>query len=211
LLIKTIPLFLFQINSKKLFLTIQNIGHSIYKEKGSKFLGQAVACTNETEAKSIIKGLRKQNHGCVHVCYAYRFGSNKKLYKYSDDGEPSNSAGAPIFGQIKSFDLTNVLITVVRYYGGTKLGVGGLIQAYKTASKQAIENAVISKDEDRKKIIIRFSQEYLHLVMNVIKASNCQILEKTLEANCQIQLSMPVSNSELIEKLSTIKNIKVDK
>ena len=209
--IKTIPLFLFQINSEKLFLTIQNIGHSIYKEKGSKFLGQAIACTNEKEAKNIIKDLRKQNPGCVHVCYAYRFGSDKKQYKYSDDGEPSNSAGAPIFGQIKSFDLTNVLITVVRYYGGTNLGVGGLIQAYKIASKQAVENTEIVSDEDRKNITICFSYDNLHLVMNAIKSSNCQIIEKSLEANCQIQLSIPISNLQLIEKLSTIKNIKIDK
>ena len=86
-----------------------------------------------------------------------------------------------------------------------------MIQAYKTASKQAIENAVIGKDEDRKNIIIRFSHENLHLAMNVIKTSNCQIIEKSLKANCQIQLSIPVSNSELIEKLSAIKNIKIDK
>ena len=194
-----------------MFLTIQNIGHSIYKEKGSKFLGQAIACANETEAKQIINGLRKQNPGCVHVCYAYRFGSDKKIYKYSDDGEPSNSAGAPIFCQIKSSDLTNVLITVIRYYGGKKLGLGGLIQAYKTASKQAIENAEIVSDEDRKNIIIRFSHEYLHIVMNLIKSSKCQIIEKSLEANCQIKLSIPVSNLELIEKLSTTKNVKIDK
>ena len=115
-----------------MFLTIQKEGHSIYKDKGSKFLAQATSCISENQAKEIIADLRKQNPGCVHVCYAYRLGSDKRKYKYSDDGEPSNSAGAPIFGQIKSFDLTNVLITVVRYYGGTNLGVGGLIQAYKT-------------------------------------------------------------------------------
>ena len=193
-----------------MFKTINKTGHSIYKDKGSKFLGQAIACSNELEAKAIIESLIKQNSGCVHVCYAYRFGSDKAIYKYSDDGEPTNSAGAPIFGQIKSFDLTNVLITVVRYYGGTNLGVGGLIQAYKTASKQAIENTEIVSDEDRKNITICFSYENLHLVMNEIKSSNCQITEKKIEADCQIQLSLPVSNLQLIEKLNKIKSVTIN-
>ena len=193
-----------------MFLTIQKEGHSIYKDKGSKFLAQATSCISENQAKEIIADLRKQNPGCVHVCYAYRLGSDKRKYKYSDDGEPSNSAGAPIFGQIKSFDLTNVLITVVRYYGGTNLGVGGLIQAYKTASKQAVEDAETVLDEDRKNIKILFSYDNLHLVMNEIKSSNCQLIEKKLEADCQIKLSIPVSNLELIEKLSRIKNVTIN-
>ena len=193
-----------------MFLTIQKEGHSIYKDKGSKFLAQATSCISENQAKEIIADLRKQNPGCVHVCYAYRLGSDKKKYKYSDDGEPSNSAGAPIFGQIKSFDLTNVLITVVRYYGGTNLGVGGLIQAYKTASKQAVEDAETVLEEDRKNIKINFSYDNLHLVMNEIKSSNCQVIEKKLEADCQIKLSIPVSNLELIEKLSRIKNVTIN-
>ena len=193
-----------------MFLTIQKEGHSIYKDKGSKFLAQATSCISENQAKEIITDLRKQNPGCVHVCYAYRLGSDKRKYKYSDDGEPSNSAGAPIFGQIKSFDLTNVLITVVRYYGGTNLGVGGLIQAYKTASKQAVEDAETVLEEDRKNIKINFSYDNLHLVMNEIKSSNCQVIEKKLEADCQIKLSIPVSNLELIEKLSRIKNVTIN-
>ena len=193
-----------------MFLTIQKAGHSIYKDKGSKFLAQATSCISENQAKEIIADLRKQNPGCVHVCYAYRLGSDKKKYKYSDDGEPSNSAGAPIFGQIKSFELTNVLITVVRYYGGTNLGVGGLIQAYKTASKQAVEDAETVLEEDRKNIKINFSYDNLHLVMNEIKSSNCQVIEKKLEADCQIKLSIPVSNLELIEKLSRIKNVTIN-
>lgn len=192
-----------------MFLTIQKTGKSLFKEKGSKFLGRAAACSNEYDAKAIIEGLRKQNPGCVHVCYAYRFGAKKKTFKYSDDGEPSNSAGAPIFGQIKSFDLTNILITVVRYYGGINLGVGGLIQAYKIASKQAVEDASIIYDEDRKNIIICFSYDNLHLVMNEIKSSNCKILEKLLKTDCQIKLSVPISNLELIEKLNKIKNVKI--
>ena len=106
--------------------------------------------------------------------------------------------------------MTNVLITVVRYYGGTNLGVGGLIQAYKTASKQAVEDAETVLEEDRKNIKINFSYDNLHLVMNEIKSSNCQVIEKKLEADCQIKLSIPVSNLELIEKLSRIKNVTIN-
>ena len=111
-----------------------------YKEKGSKFYGYAYQVQCVAAVKEHLDRLRKENPGCVHVCYAYCLGSRKEEYRYSDDGEPSNSAGAPLYGQIKSFDLTNVLIAVVRYYGGTNLGVGGLINAYRTAAKEAIEH-----------------------------------------------------------------------
>ena len=164
-----------------MYLTIGKAGAGEYKEKGSKFLGHAFPCSNETDAKEILIKLKKENPNCVHVCYAYRFGSNKETFRYSDDGEPSNSAGAPIYGQIKSFDLTNVLIAVVRYYGGTNLGVGGLINAYRSAAKEALENSSISEDEDRILVEVNFSYEAMPFVMNVVKASNCKILEQDFQ------------------------------
>ena len=109
-----------------MFKTLSSPGEGLYKEKGSKFLGYAYPCSNVDAAKAHLSSLRKENPGCVHVCYAYCFGSARTEFRFSDDGEPSNSAGAPIHGQIKSFDLTNVLVAVVRYYGGTNLGVGDL-------------------------------------------------------------------------------------
>lgn len=198
-----------KINSTLLFLTIEKTGNSLLKEKGSKFLGQAISCSNETEAKVIIESTRKQNPGCVHVCYAYRFGADHKSFRYNDDGEPSNSAGAPIFGQIKSFDLTNVLLTVVRYYGGTNLGVGGLIQAYKLASKLAIENTEIVEQEEKKILHISFSYDVLHLVMNLVKATDCTIMEKNLQSAVEMQLSVPISNQTLITKLEKIKGLNI--
>ena len=117
-----------------MFLIIKASGSSIYTEKGSKFLAIAVGCSTPKQALDKIAQTRKENP----VCYAYRIRAEKTQFRFSDDGEPANSAGAPIFGQIKSSDLTNVLIVVVRYYGGTKLGVGGLIQAYKLVAKEAI-------------------------------------------------------------------------
>lgn len=190
-----------------MFKTIASIGFGSYKEKGSKFLGYAYACTSKTEVKKNLDRLRKEHPGCVHVCYAYCLGSKKEDYRYSDDGEPSNSAGAPIYGQIKSFDLTNVLVAVVRYYGGTNLGVGGLINAYRTAAKEAFENAKIVEDEDRVDIEVRFTYEAMPFVMNAVKASDCTILEQDFEEIPKLKLSVPLSNKTLLHELEAIKGV----
>ena len=190
-----------------MFRTIEVPGEGFYKEKGSKFLGYAYPCSNIDEVKAHLERLRKENHGCVHVCYAYCLGSKKEAYRYSDDGEPSNSAGAPIYGQIKSFDLTNVLVAVVRYYGGTNLGVGGLINAYRTAAKEAFENARIVEDEDRNEIELRFTYEAMPFVMNTVKASNCIILHQDFEENPSLKLSIPESNVQLLPMLEKIEGV----
>ena len=190
-----------------MFHTLSASGEGFYKEKGSKFLGFAYPCSTIEEVKAHLERLRKENHGCVHVCYAYCLGSKKEDYRYSDDGEPSNSAGAPIYGQIKSFDLTNVLVAVVRYYGGTNLGVGGLINAYRTAAKGAFENATIIEDEDREIIELRFTYEAMPFVMNAVKASDCIILEQVFEEKPRLKLSIPEPNKELLRRLSSIKGV----
>lgn len=192
-----------------MFLTIKASGNAIYKEKGSKFIGKAVSCSTGKQAVEIIAKTRKENPGCVHVCYAYRLGAEKTQFRFSDDGEPSNSAGAPIFGQIKSSELTNILIMVVRYYGGAKLGVGGLIQAYKTAAKTAILNSHIIEDEEKLNLRIKFTHQTLHIVMNKIKSSRCDILEKKLDKHPEILLSVPKSNQELMDSLKKITGVKI--
>ena len=193
-----------------MFRTLSASGEGFYKEKGSKFLGYAYPCSGTDQVKIHLDRLRKENPGCVHVCYAYCLGSKKEAYRYSDDGEPSNSAGAPIYGQIKSLDLTNVLVAVVRYYGGTNLGVGGLINAYRTAAKEAFENAKIIEDEDRNQIEVHFTYEAMPFVMNVVKASDCKILEQDFNENPKLILSIPVSNSELIHALEKIESVMID-
>ncbi len=115
----------------------------LFKEKNSKFYGYAFPVTNEDEIKNHLETLRKQHHGAVHFCYAFQIGTNKIQYRANDDGEPSNSAGMPIYGQIQSFGLTNVLVVIVRFFGGVKLGVGGLISAYRTAAQMALEESEI--------------------------------------------------------------------
>src|SRR3989338_10257684 len=118
------------------YLTLETLSEGVYKEKGSKFIGLAQACYSEEEAKDLLAQWKNEHHQARHLCYAYRFGVHKDVWRANDDGEPSNSAGPPILGQIDAFDLSNVLIGVVRYFGGTKLGVGGLIAAYRAAAKE---------------------------------------------------------------------------
>ena len=194
-----------------MFRTIAKSSEGVYKEKGSKFYGYAFPVQSVHELKEHLDYLRKENPGCVHVCYAYCLGSKKEAYRYSDDGEPSNSAGAPIYGQIKSFDLTNILIAVVRYYGGTKLGVGGLINAYRTAAKEAIENATIIEDEERNLIEVLFRYEAMPFVMNEVKNSDCKIIEKNFQTSPRLKLSVPDSNNSLLDRLIKIKSVELIK
>tara|TARA_B100000768_G_scaffold180866_1_gene201975 strand:+ start:1367 stop:1948 length:582 start_codon:yes stop_codon:yes gene_type:complete len=189
------------------FHTLSASGEGFYKEKGSKFLGYAYPCSSVEEVKAHLERLRKENHGCVHVCYAYCLGSKKEDYRYSDDGEPSNSAGAPMYGQIKSFDLTNVLVAVVRFYGGTNLGVGGLINAYRTAAKGAFENATIIEDENREIIELTFSYASMPFVMNAVKSCNCTILLQDFEETPRLKLSIPESNTQLLPILEKIDGV----
>jgi len=191
------------------FRTIEVPGEGFYKEKGSKFIGVAYPCSCVEDVKAHLERLRKENHGCVHVCYAYCLGSKKEDYRFSDDGEPSNSAGAPIYGQIKSFDLTNVLVAVVRYYGGTNLGVGGLINAYRTAVKGALENATIIEDEDRIEIEVSFTYEAMPFVMNAVKSSDCKIIEQHFQETPSLKLSIPISNHQLMNDLKSMERVSI--
>jgi len=190
-----------------LFLTVKKEGVAIYKEKASKFIGVVMPCNSAQQAKELLKELRNSNPGCVHVCYAYCLGSAKTDFKYSDDGEPSNSAGAPIYGQIRAFNLTNVLIAVVRYYGGTKLGVGGLIKAYKTAAKLAIEATLIIEDEDKEIIKIAFAYEKLPFVMNEIKAAKVQVLNKDFSVSPSMSICIPINEKAFLNRLKAMGGI----
>lgn len=177
------------------YKTLANSSEGFYKEKGSKFLAFAVPVASEAEVKAFIAQKRKEHHQAVHVCSAFRLGADHKLYRSSDDGEPSNSAGPPILGQIQAFELTNVLIAVVRYYGGTNLGVGGLISAYRTAAKEALEAAVIIEKEEEIDLDISFAYEKMHLVMDLLKREKVQIKEQSLAETCA--LTIRISKDQL--------------
>ena len=181
------------------YQTIKALAEGFYKEKGSKFLAFAVPVHSEEEVKAFIAQKRKEHHLAVHVCSAFRLGADKKLYRASDDGEPSNSAGPPILGQIQAYDLTNILIAVVRYYGGTNLGVGGLITAYRTAAKAALEAAQVVSKEEQIQITIQFPYEKLHLVMDLLKKANVEILAQNLDNICSLILRIELSSSKDIQ------------
>jgi uncharacterized YigZ family protein len=153
----------------------------LFKEKSSKFFGYAYPIESEEEVKPIIDHLRKQHPHAVHYCYAYQIGTEKIRYRVNDDGEPSNSAGAPIYGQIQSFGLTNVLLIVVRIFGGIKLGVGGLIIAYKTTAKLVLEDAEIIEKTIDIHFLISFDYKNMNKVMRVIKEKNINIVTQTME------------------------------
>jgi len=154
----------------------------LFKEKGSKFFGYAFPLENEDEVKPIIETLKKQHPHAVHYCYAYQLGTAPKIsYRANDDGEPGNTAGTPIYGQIQSFGLTNVLVVVVRFFGGTKLGVGGLIAAYKTTAQMAIEVSEIAEKTIDVHFLISFDYKNMNKVMRVIKEKKLDIVSQEME------------------------------
>jgi uncharacterized YigZ family protein len=188
------------LNIPSRYQTLEKLSEGLYKEKGSKFIAYAVPCFNEEEAKVYLAEWRKLHHQARHVCYAYRFGSDLSVYRANDDGEPNNSAGAPILGQIQSFGLTNVLIGVVRYFGGTKLGVGGLIHAYKTAAKDAIENGSIVERELKQLLELNFSYGEMPQVMNAVKQFEVDILSTDLQLDCKINVDVSLELCSLFKK-----------
>lgn len=172
----------------------------LYKEKNSKFFGYAFPISSEDEAKIILESLRKQHSSAGHCCYAFQIGTEKeKLYfRANDDGEPSNSAGTPIYGQIQSFDVTNVLVVVVRYFGGVKLGVGGLISAYKISAQMALEASEIIEKTIDIHFIIKFDYKNMNKVMRVIKEKNLDIVSQKMEMSCEIEIKTRKKNAEMI-------------
>jgi len=170
----------------------------LFKDKNSKFFGYAFPVKHEDDIKHHIDILKKQHHSARHWCYAYKIGTETEAVKFraNDDGEPNNSAGLPIYGQIQSFTLTNILIVVVRYFGGVKLGVGGLINAYKNAAKLALEASKIIEKTINKEFVISFDYKNMNKVMRIIKEKQLKIINQELELNCEIIISVR-KNDEL--------------
>lgn len=170
----------------------------LFKEKNSKFFGYAFPVQSENEVKDILDQLKKQHYTARHWCYAYQIGTKTKIYRANDDGEPNNSAGMPIYGQIQSFDVTNVLVVVVRYFGGIKLGVGGLVTAYKTGAQMALEAAEILEKTINTHYLIRFDYKNMNKVMRVIKEKNLNVVNQVLELDCLIEISCRLTQKEEI-------------
>lgn len=192
------------------YLTIEKKSDIIFKDKGSKFLCFAFPVENEQQIKDALFQLKKEHPQANHHCYAYRLGADKLNYRANDDGEPSNTAGKPILGQIQSKDLTNILIVVVRYFGGTLLGVSGLINAYKTSAAEVIQNSTIVEKQILFNYSIHFSFEQLNDVMKLMKQLDCKITQQNFDTNCEIQFSIRKANSEQCEeKLKKISGLKL--
>lgn len=170
----------------------------LLKEKSSKFFGYAFPIESEEEVKPIIDRLRKQHPHAVHYCYAYQIGAEKIIYRANDDGEPSNSAGAPIYGQIQSFGVTNILIVIVRIFGGIKLGVGGLISAYRTAAQMTLESSEIIEKTIDIHFLVSFDYKNINKVMRVIKEKNVEIVSQKMEMSCEIEILTRKKNAEMI-------------
>ena len=191
---------------KDTYKTIASASEEVlYKEKNSKFFGYAFPVTTEEEIKEILERLRKEHFSARHWCYAYQIGTEKIQYRANDDGEPNNSAGMPIYGQIQSFEVTNVLVVVVRYFGGVKLGVGGLISAYKIAAQMALENSEIVERTIDKHFIISFGYAHMNKVMRIIKEKNLQIVSQKMEMDCEIEISIRKKNVQNL--LDTFENL----
>jgi uncharacterized YigZ family protein len=177
----------------------------LFKEKNSKFFGYAFPVSSEEEIKKHIEHLKKEHFSARHWCYAYQIGIEKTHYRANDDGEPNNSAGMPIYGQIQSFEVTNVLVVVVRYFGGVKLGVGGLISAYKTAAQMALEESEIIEKTIDKHFALSFNYAHMNKVMRIIKEKNLSIVSQRMEMDCEIIIGTRKKNVQNL--LDTFENL----
>ncbi|MHA3786617.1 IMPACT family protein [Flavobacterium hauense] len=171
---------------------------TLFKEKNSKFFGYAYPINSEDEVKGIIESLKKQHHSARHWCYAFQLGTEKIYYRANDDGEPNNSAGMPIYGQIQSFGVTNVLVVSVRYFGGVKLGVGGLITAYKTSAQMALEASDIIEKTIDVHYTLKFGYQNMNKVMRVIKEKNLDIVSQKMEMDCEIVIATRKKNAPMV-------------
>lgn len=172
------------------YKTIQGTGEGYYTEKRSKFLAFAHHVESAEEVKEIVDGYRKKYYDARHCCYAYMLGADRSAYRANDDGEPSSTAGKPILGQINSKELTNILICVIRYYGGVNLGTGGLIVAYRTAAADAISHCEIVERLVEEEVTFSFSYPMMNGVMRVVKDMDARIVAQKFELSCEVVLSI---------------------
>jgi uncharacterized YigZ family protein len=180
------------------YLTIKEKSEGLYKEKGSKFIALAYPVTSEDEIKSILQDLRKQYHDARHHCYAYVMGFKGDTWRANDDGEPSSTAGKPIHGQIVSRSLTNTLVVVIRYFGGTKLGVSGLINAYKSSASDALDNAVIATRVVNDVYSISFAYIAMNDIMKLVKDEDLVMIEQNFDTTCNIVLGIRQAKTDLV-------------
>src|SRR5690606_13164374 len=187
------------LQEKDTYKTIESPSEEVlFKEKNSKFFGYCFPVQSEEQVKEILEKVKKEHYSARHWCYAFQIGTEQIHYRANDDGEPSGSAGLPIYGQIQSFEVTNILVVVVRYFGGVKLGVGGLVSAYKETAKMALENSEIVEKTIDIRYRITFGYKDMNRVMRVIKEKNVNVIGQKLEMDCQIEISVRKKDAPMI-------------
>lgn len=192
------------------YRTIGTRSGAVYKDRGSRFIAIALPARTEEEVKQHLEDLRKEYHDARHHCYAWVLGFDRSAYRINDDGEPSGTAGRPIHGQIQSFDLTNVLVVVVRYFGGTKLGVPGLIRAYKTASMEALRQAAIVSHTVKDVYRLTYDYPLMNEVMRIIKDDGLEVVEQDFQLSCNLVFMVRKSESNrCYDRFSKIHGVKI--
>lgn len=197
---------------KDTYKTIEGSSEGLYKDKGSRFISYSFHITDEDQAKIIIQRIKKEHFSARHHCYAYRLGFSGEKYRVNDDGEPSGTAGKPIFGQLLSNDLTNILVVVVRYFGGTLLGVSGLINAYKCATVSVIENSkiVLKIIEDQFELV--FDYPIQNIIMRIIKDEQLEVFYSEFDMNCKLHIRVRKNIvDDVLRKLELIVGLKMKK
>lgn len=193
------------------YYTLANPGEGLYREKGSKFIAMAFRVGSVEEVREILTSVRKKYYDARHVCYAYMLGAGRTEFRANDDGEPSGTAGRPILGQINSRNLTDVLVIVVRYFGGVLLGTGGLIVAYKEAASEALDDAGIVKKQVEEVLTIRFDYVRMNDVMKCIREHQVVIVSQLTGMECIVQVMAGISTIKImINQLEKTEGVKVD-
>jgi len=192
------------------FLSVSGESRGIYREKASKFIAVALPVSSEEEVKASLEELRKSYHDANHHCYAYRLGLENQAYRMNDDGEPSGSAGKPIYGQILSTGLSDVLVVVVRYFGGTKLGIPGLIHAYRVAAREALDQAEIIEKIIRVHLKIIFEYPMMNEIMRILKEEGVKIVSQSSAINCEIDFQVRRSNLDKVRtRLTRLNKVEI--
>jgi uncharacterized YigZ family protein len=194
------------------YRTIESASTAIFKDKGSKFIAYAYPILSENEVKELVQALKKEHFSARHHCYAWRLGAKGERYRANDDGEPSGTAGRPILGQLQSFEVTNVLIVVVRYFGGTLLGVSGLINAYKTSANLVLNEASIVERIVENLFTLRFEYPLQNAVMKIIKDEQLEIVNSQYTMDCELTISVRLNKIEaVVSKLEKVDGVTVEK